>query len=157
MAKSTPATLVLTRLGVPFTLHVYDYEPGDDRVGLQAARALGEPPSRVLKTLMTLVDGGPVCVVLPSDREVGMKALAATVGGKAARMMPPTDAERATGYRVGGISPFGQRKAALTVVEAAVLLQPEVYVNGGQRGLQIRLSPTDLIAALNARTAPVSA
>ena len=86
-----------------------------------------------------------------------MKALALAAGGKAARMMPAPDAERATGYKVGGISPFGQKKAAPTFIEAAALLEPEVYVNGGQRGLQIRLAPADLVAALNARTAALSA
>ncbi len=105
---------------------------------------------------MALVDGKPVCVVLASDREVSMKALAALFGGKTAKMMPPADAERATGYKVGGISPFGQKKAAPTALDAAALSEPEVYVNGGQRGLQIRLAPGDLARALDARVAAIS-
>ena len=153
MAKTTPATTALGRTGRPFTLHAYGYDPGADRVGLQAAEALGEPPGRVLKTLMALVDDKPVCVVLPSDREVSMKALARIFGGKAARMMAPADAERMTGYRVGGISPFGQKRRVPTAVEASVTGLELVYVNGGQRGLQIRLTPNDLTAALGATVA----
>ena len=157
MSKSTPATLALTKAGVTFDLRTYDYAPGAERVGLQAAQALDEPPSRVLKTLMALLDGKPVCVILPSDREVGMKKLAAALGGKSATMMPPADAERITGYKVGGVSPFGQKKTVPTAVEAAALAEPYVYVNGGQRGLQIRLTPADLVAALGATAASIVA
>src|SRR5258708_24812795 len=107
--KSTRATQALTRLGVKFALHTYDYDPDADRIGLQAAEALGIEPQRMLKTLMAEVDGRPVCVVLPSNREVSMKKLAAAFGGKTANMMRPADAERLTGYHVGGISPFAQK------------------------------------------------
>ncbi|MDR3509806.1 MAG: Cys-tRNA(Pro) deacylase [Caulobacteraceae bacterium] len=157
MSKSTPATLALTKAGAAFTLHTYEYDPGAERIGLQAAEAIGEAPERVLKTLMTKVDGKPVCVVLPSDREVAMKKLAAAVGGKAAEMMAPADAERMTGYKVGGISPFGQKRKVPTVVEIQALDQAYVFVNGGQRGLQIRLDPNDLVQALGAGTAAVVA
>ncbi|MDB5455148.1 MAG: putative transcriptional regulator [Caulobacter sp.] len=155
MAKTTKATLALQAAGAPFTLHTYDYDPGSERVGLQAAQALGEPPSRVLKTLMALADGKPVCVVIPSDREVAMKKLAAAVGAKTAQMMPPADAERVTGYHVGGISPLGQKRTAPTLIEIEALSEPYVYVNGGQRGLQVRLAPADLRAALGAQAAPL--
>ena len=124
-------------------------------LALQAAEALGEPPSRVLKTLMALADGKPVCVVIPSDREVAMKKLAAAVGAKTAQMMPPADAERMTGYHVGGISPLGQKRAVPTLIEAAALDEPYVFVNGGQRGLQARLAPADLRAALGAQATPL--
>jgi Cys-tRNA(Pro)/Cys-tRNA(Cys) deacylase len=156
LARSTPATLALARTGRPFTLHAYAYDPGADRVGLQAAEALGEPPRRVLKTLMTLVDNKAVCVILASDREVSMKALAAAAGGKSARMMPPAEAERRTGYKVGGISPFGQKRSAPVVLDQAALEEALVYVNGGQRGLQIRLSPADLLQALEAISAAIA-
>src|ERR1700740_3073544 len=116
MSKSTPATLALAKAGVGFTLHSYVYVPGSERVGLQAAEALGEPPERVLKTLMAKVDGRPVCAVLASDRTVAMKKLAAALGGKAAEMMAPAEAERLTGYRVGGVSPFGQKRLVPTVL-----------------------------------------
>jgi hypothetical protein len=97
----------------------------------------------VLKTLMAEVDGKPVCVAVPSDREVSMKKLAAAFGGKAAKMMRPADAERLTGYHVGGISPFGQKKRVPTAIEQVVLAETSIYLNGGQRGLQIELSPGD--------------
>ncbi|HQP19986.1 MAG TPA: YbaK/EbsC family protein, partial [Phenylobacterium sp.] len=114
MAKTTPATLALQKAGVAFDLHAYDYDPDAPRVGLQAAEALGADPARVLKTLMAEVDGKPVCAVLASDQEVAMKRLAAVFGGKSAAMMKPADAERITGFKVGGVSPFGQKKRCPT-------------------------------------------
>jgi Cys-tRNA(Pro)/Cys-tRNA(Cys) deacylase len=150
MSKTTRATQALTRLGVKFALHTYDYDPDADRIGLQAAEALGVAPHRVLKTLMAEVDGKPVCVVVPSDREVSMKKLAAAFAGKAASMMRPSDAERLTGYHVGGISPFGQKKRVPTAIEAATLEETSVYLNGGQRGLQVELDPKEAVRALEA-------
>ena len=110
MSKRTRATEMLEKAALSFSVHSYDYDPNADRIGLQAAEALQQPPERVLKTLMALVDGRPVCVIVPSDHEVSMKRLAAAFGGKSAQMMKPTDAERVTGYKVGGISPFGQKR-----------------------------------------------
>ena len=110
MSKTTPATLALARAGIVFEIVAYDYDPHARRIGLQAAEAIGVLPRQVLKTLMAAVDGKPVCVVVPSDAEVSMKKLAVAFGGKSAAMMKPSDAERLTGYKVGGISPFGQRK-----------------------------------------------
>jgi Cys-tRNA(Pro)/Cys-tRNA(Cys) deacylase len=155
VSKTTRATLFLKQKGAPFTVHSYDYDPDADKVGIQAAEALGERPDRVLKTLMALVDGKPVCVVVPSDREVSMKKLAAVFGGKSAQMMKPADAERATGYVVGGISPFGQKKAVPTAIEEAALAHDLVYLNGGQRGLQVRLKPSEIAGLLGARVAPL--
>jgi Cys-tRNA(Pro)/Cys-tRNA(Cys) deacylase len=145
------------KAGVSFTVHTYDYDPTADRVGIQAAEALGEDPSRVLKTLMAEVDGKPVCVIVPSDREVSMKKLAGAFQGKSANMMKPADAERLTGFVVGGISPFGQKKQVPTAIEEEALAHETVYMNGGQRGLQVRLSPRDVVAALKAIAAPVVA
>lgn len=157
MSKTTRATQALAKAGVPFTVHTYDYDPSAEKVGMQAAAALGETPDRVLKTLMAEVDGGPVCVIVPSDCEVSMKKLASAFGGKSALMMKPADAERLTGYHVGGISPFGQRKAVPTVIEERALAHATVYINGGQRGLQVRLSPVDARNALKAVAAQVVA
>lgn len=157
MASATRATKALEAAGVAFTVHSYDYDPNADRVGLQAAEALGEAPDRVLKTLMVLLDGKPACAILPSDREVAMKKLAAALGGKSAAMMKPADAERLTGYKVGGISPFGQTKRMPVVIEAAALAHDLVYINGGQRGLQVRLAPEDAVQVLGALTAAVVA
>ncbi|MBK8958886.1 MAG: Cys-tRNA(Pro) deacylase [Proteobacteria bacterium] len=157
MASSTPATHHLRKLAIDFELLSYDYDPNADSVGLQAAEAIGESPSRVLKTLIVKVDGKPACIVLPSDREASMKKVAAAFGGKSAAMMPVADAERVTGYKVGGVSPFGQKKKLPTVVEAAALAEQRVCVNGGQRGLQVRLAPADLLAAADATAAPITA
>ncbi|MBB2751365.1 UNVERIFIED_ORG: Cys-tRNA(Pro)/Cys-tRNA(Cys) deacylase [Rhizobium aethiopicum] len=157
MSKTTRATQLLSQAGVAFTVHTYDYDPGAERVGLQAAEALGEAAHRVLKTLMAEVDGKPVCVVVPSDREVSMKKLASAFGGKSANMMKPADAERLTGYHVGGISPFGQKKTVPTAIEEAALAEPLVYINGGQRGLQVRLDPKEALKALKAIAAPLVA
>lgn len=157
MSKVTPATRALTAAGIAFTVHAYDYDPDAESIGLQAAAAFGEDPARVLKTLMAQVDGKPVCVIVPSDREVSMKRLAAAVSGKSAQMMKPPEAERVTGYKVGGISPFGQRKPVRTVIEQGALAHDLVYLNGGQRGLQVRMKPADVRDVLKAIAAHVLA
>ncbi|MHB2167174.1 Cys-tRNA(Pro) deacylase [Alsobacter sp. R-9] len=157
MMARTRATQALERLGIAHEVKTYAYDPSADRIGLQAAEALGEPPAVVLKTLMTEVDGKPACVVLASDAEVSMKRLAAALGAKGARMMKPEAAERITGYHVGGISPFGQKRVVPTVVDASALGHGHVYVNGGQRGVQIRLTPADLMRGLAAVVAPLAA
>ena len=156
MSKTTPATLALDKAGVAYTLATYDYDPNAERVGLQAAEALGVAPGEVLKTLMVQADGRPACVVLASDREASMKRLAAALGAKSAEMMKPADAERITGYRVGGVSPFGQKKAVPTVIDAAAAALPEAFVNGGQRGLQVRLAPGELVRVLAATVAAIT-
>ncbi len=157
MARTTPATRMLDKAGVRFSLHACAYDPSAGHIGLQAADALGVEPRRVLKTLMAQVDGKPVCVIAPSDREVSMKKLASAFGGKSARMMHPAAAERLTGYHVGGISPFGQRKRVPTAIEQAALAEASVFVNGGQRGLQIEVDPNDIRQALAAVAADVVA
>ncbi len=155
--SKTPATAALDAAGVAYSLATYAYDPDADRIGLQAAEALGAPASEVLKTLIVLADGKPACVVLASDREVSMKRLAAALGAKSAEMAPVPLAERATGYRVGGVSPFGQKKRLATVLDAAAAALPAAFVNGGQRGLQARLAPADLVRALDAKVAEITA
>ena len=149
MSKSTRATAALDRAGVSYTLHAYAYDPAAERIGADAAQKLGVPPATVLKTLIAQVDGRPVCVLVPSDGEVSMKRLAAA--------LPPKAAERLTGYHVGGISPFGHPRRIPTAIEAAALAQDVVFLNGGQRGLQVRLRPSDLAALLDAKVAPLLA
>jgi len=157
MSRTTPATLALSTAGVAFTLFPYDYDPDASRVGLQAAEALGKDPEQVFKTLMAEVDGKPVCVVVPSDCEVSMKKLAATFGGKSAHMMKPVDAERLTGFKVGGISPFGQRRKVPTAIDETAELFDEVLINGGQRGLLVGLAPIDAARVTDARLADLTA
>jgi Cys-tRNA(Pro)/Cys-tRNA(Cys) deacylase len=155
MAKGTPATVALTKAGIAFTLHEYDYDPNADRIGMQAAEALGVSPGRLLKTLMAKA-GDVVCVLVPSDREVNLKKLAAAAGAKTAAMLAPAEAERITGYHVGGISPFGQRKRVRVFVEADVQAFTTIIVNGGRRGLQIEIAPADLMRMLNAQAAALT-
>ena len=157
MSKTTPATLALDRAGIAYTLATYDYDPNADRIGMQAAEALGVPAAEVLKTLIVRVDGKPACVVLASDREVSMKKLAAALRAKTCEMMPPADAERITGYRVGGVSPFGQKKRLPTVLDAGAAELDEAFVNGGQRGLQVRLASAALVHLLDATVAGIAA
>ena len=156
MSNSTRATLALASEGISYNLHSYDYDPGADGVGLQAAGALGVEPGRVLKTLMVKAGRLGACVIVPSDREVKMKALAAVLGVKAAEMMKPADAERLTGFNVGGISPFGQRQAAATVFEEDALAFDRVYINAGQRGLLLSIDPADAVRVLGATVAQIS-
>ena len=132
MAKGTPATVALEKAGVAFKLHEYDYDPNAAQIGMQAAEALGVPASRLLKTLMAKAGGAVVCVLIASDREVSLKKLAAAAGAKDAAMLPAAEAERITGYHVGGISPFGQRKRARTFVDHAALGHPTIICNGGR-------------------------
>jgi Cys-tRNA(Pro)/Cys-tRNA(Cys) deacylase len=156
MPGSTRATLLLSNLGVSFALHTYGYDPRAERIGPQAADALGVEARRVLKTLMAEVDGKPVCVIVPSDREVSKKKLAGAFHGKAAKMMPAADAERLTGYHVGGISPFAQKKRVPAAIEETTLIEASVFINGGQRGLQIELAPDDARWVLEATVAALA-
>ena len=157
MAKSTPATIALANAGVAFTLHEYAYDPKVERIGMQAAEALGVSPARLLKTLMAKAGNAVVCVLVPSDREVSLKRLATAAGAKDAAMLPAQEAERITGYHVGGISPFGQKKRVRTFVAQSALAHETVIVNGGRRGLQIELAPADLMKVLGATSAELVA
>jgi Cys-tRNA(Pro)/Cys-tRNA(Cys) deacylase len=117
MSKATRATQALAKAGVSFTTHSYAYDPDAESIGMAAAAALGADPGRVLKTLMVLLDGKPACVIAPSDHEVSMKKLAAALKGKSAAMMKVPDAERISGYKVGGVSPFGQTRRVPVAIE----------------------------------------
>ena len=139
------------------TLHPYDYDPHADAVGLAAARALGLDPGLTLKTLMVEVDGKPACCVIPSDRKLSMKKVAAAFGGKTAALMDPVKAEKLTGYHVGGISPFGQKRAVPTVLEVSVCGAETVWINAGARGLLLGISPAAALKAGNARASPLIA
>jgi Cys-tRNA(Pro)/Cys-tRNA(Cys) deacylase len=157
MAKGTPATVALANAGITFKLHEYDYDPNAARIGMQAAEALGVSPARLLKTLMAKAGNATVCVLAPSDSEVSLKKLAAAAGTKDAAMLAPAEAERITGYHVGGISPFGQKKRARVFVAQSALAHPSIIVNGGRRGLQIEIAPADLVRVLDATAAELSA
>ena len=139
----------------PIKLYEYDYDPNAESIGMQAAQALGIEPARLLKTLMARAGDAVVCVLAPSDREVNLKKLAHAAGAKSAAMLGAADAERITGYHVGGISPFGQKKRVRVFIERSALAFPHVVVNGGRRGLQVELTPDDLIRVLGATAAEI--
>lgn len=155
MAKSTPATLALEKARVVFQLHEYEYDPNAERIGMQAAEALGIEPQRLLKTLMAKAGDTIVCVLAPSDREVNLKKLAAAAKAKSAAMLGAAEAERITGYHVGGISPFGQKKRVPVFIEQSATAFERIVMNGGRRGLQVELAPADAVRVLNATVAEI--
>jgi Cys-tRNA(Pro)/Cys-tRNA(Cys) deacylase len=147
---------VLVRAKVPHTLHSYDPEhPSDQGHGDAAVAALGADPRQVFKTLVARVDGALTVALVPVSGTLDLKALAAAVGGRKAVMAEPADAERTTGYVLGGISPLGQRKALPTVVDASAMDFGTVMVSAGRRGLQVELAPADLVRLTKAGTAPI--
>ncbi|MBX6743251.1 MAG: Cys-tRNA(Pro) deacylase [Acetobacteraceae bacterium] len=157
-SRITPAVRAAEAASLRFRLLEYAYDPTAEAVGLQAAEALGIEPARVFKTLVAALDTGElVCALVPSDARLSLKALAAAAGAKRAELADPAKAERATGYVIGGISPFGQRRRLRMFVDASASQHAEMVVNGGRRGLQIALAPADLVAALGARLCPLRA
>ena len=138
MAKATPATLASGKAGVAFKLLSNTTTTRMPRASACRRReALGIEPARLLKTLMAKAGNEVVCVLAPSDREVNLKKLAQAAGAKSAAMLGAADAERITGYHVGGISPFGQKKRVRVFIEQSALAFPRIVVNGGRRGLQV--------------------
>jgi Cys-tRNA(Pro)/Cys-tRNA(Cys) deacylase len=146
----------LEAAGVPFTLHEYRHDPGAAEFGEEAANALGLDPDRVFKTLLVTADSGPAVAIVPVKHRLSPKAVAAALGAKRVELSAPSDAQRVTGYVVGGISPFGQRRALPTVIDETCELYESVYVSGGRRGLEVCVSPADLIRLLDAATAPIA-
>ncbi len=160
MARSTPsgtpALVALQRAGIEHEVHAYDHDPARADFGQEAVDALGLDADAVFKTLLADVDGSHVVAIVPVTGKLDLKALAASRGGKRARMMEVAAAERVTGYVAGGISPLGQRTTLPTVLDASAMGQPVVYVSGGRRGLDIGLAPEDLVRMTNAHVAPIS-
>jgi Cys-tRNA(Pro)/Cys-tRNA(Cys) deacylase len=155
-AASTPALVALANAGVPHTLRPYEHDPDSGLgFGAEVARALGADPGAVFKTLLAAVDGDLVVAVVPVSGTLDLKALASAVGGKKASMADRTAAERATGYVVGGISPFGQRTRLRTVVDGSALGRATVIVSAGRRGLQVEVAPSDLVGLTGATTADI--
>jgi Cys-tRNA(Pro)/Cys-tRNA(Cys) deacylase len=140
---------------VAFTVHEYTHDPGAASYGLEAAEQLGLDPRAVFKTLLADVDGALAVAVVPVAGQLDLKALAGVLGGKRARMADPAAAERSSGYVVGGISPFGQKRPLPTVLDEEALTLPRIYVSGGKRGLDLGVDPADLVRVLTARTGPV--
>ena len=154
-AGGTPATVALISAGIAFTEHAYEHDPSAASYGLEAADVLGLDPRQVLKTLLTTVDGRLVVGIVPVAGQLDLKAVAAAVGGKRATMADPAVAERATGYVVGGISPVGQKRSHPTMLDETAMDFATVYVSGGRRGLDLGLSPQDLVRVTGAVVARI--
>ena len=156
-AAGTPATALLTAQKVEHTLHPYDVSPDAPNYGALVAEAIGIGPERVFKTLIADVDGALVVGVVPVTGDLDLKALAQAVGGKRATLADRAAAERSSGYVRGGISPLGQRKKLPTVIDDSAPGLERMFVSAGRRGLQVGLTPADLIRLTQAITAPIRA
>jgi Cys-tRNA(Pro) deacylase len=144
----TPAQALLRQRGIAFSEHTYKYvDHGGTAV---PAQALGVPEHHIVKTLvMEDEERKPLIVLMHGDRTVSTKNLARQAGRKSIEPCAPEVAQRHTGYPVGGTSPFGTRKALPVYVERTILALPEIYINGGRRGLLLKIRSADLGAALS--------
>ena len=149
----TPAVEAAKRAGIEFRLHEYEgVEVGEGDYAVAVAAAVGRPPQQLFKTLVASVDGRLEVFVVPADRQLDLRAV-----GKRTALAAHADAERATGYVVGGISPLGQRRRLPTTVDESALAWETVLVSAGRRGLQIELAPGDLVQLTSANVAAVAA
>ena len=154
----TPAIKTAEKARIVFTVHDYEHDPNADSYGLEAAAALGVDETRVFKTLLVSLQGGtaPLAVgIVPVESQLDLKAIAAAAGAKKAGMADPKQAERVTGYVVGGISPLGQKKSLPTIIDTSATEFDTVYVSAGRRGLEIELAPNDLQALCTATLANI--
>lgn len=152
----TPAITVAQRAGINFLVQEYSHDAAAESYGLEAAEKLGADPGRVFKTLIASVDDAMVMAVVPVERSLDLKALASVSGGKRATMADPRLAERATGYVTGGISPLGQRRRMRAVVDASASHWDQILVSAGRRGMELELSPGDLVRLLDAVVAAIA-
>ena len=157
-ATSTRATKALDALGVEYQIHTYevDTEVGGG-YGEAVAAAIGMPAERVFKTLVAEADGQGVVAIIPVSMRLSTKSLAKAAGTKRCALAAPEVAERLTGYVVGGVSPFGQRRQLPTFIDDSVSAYPRVAVSGGRRGLQLEVSPYDLLAVTDGTLAELTA
>jgi len=155
-AGGTPATVALTKAGVPFTLHPYEHHDDTTAYGDEAAAQLGVDRDRIFKTLVADVAGRLTVAVVPVAHQLDLKALARACDAKKAEMADPAAAQRSSGYVVGGISPIGQRTTLPTVVDTSAAGFETIFVSAGRRGLQVELAPADLVAVTRAISAPIA-
>ncbi len=146
----TPAIALAKKAGIAFRTHQYDHDPDHPSYGEEAAEKLGVDPARVYKTLVISLDGRRLAVaVVPVSSLLDLKAAAKAFGAKRALMAQAGEAERATGYVVGGVSPLGQKRRLPTLVDETARGWETLYVSAGRRGLEIELSPADLCRLLD--------
>jgi len=159
MKGATPAIVMLERSGVEFAIHAFDHElvhAEELGYGKAAAHALGVDESRVFKTLLAQTEKSAVVAIVPVSSQLSLKSLALVLGVKRCEMVLATDAQRITGYVVGGISPFGQKKKLFTVVDASATEHQTIFVSGGRRGLDLEVAPSDLIRVLDAKSGAIA-
>jgi Cys-tRNA(Pro)/Cys-tRNA(Cys) deacylase len=155
--KGTPAVALLVKHKINHQIHTYEHDPRAESYGGEAAEVLGIDPQRVFKTLVAEVDGKLTIGVVPVTGQLDLKALAAAVGGKRAKMADVDAAQRATGYVLGGISPLGQRSRLRVVIDSSAENFSTMYCSAGRRGLEMELAPADLIELATATVAPIQA
>jgi Cys-tRNA(Pro)/Cys-tRNA(Cys) deacylase len=149
----TPAVEAAKRAGIVYTLHEYDgVEVRDGDYAVAVADALARPAGQLFKTLVASIDGKLAVFIVPADKQLDLRAV-----GKRAAMADRAEAERATGYVVGGISPLGQRRRLPATLDESALEWETILVSAGRRGLQIELAPADLVALIEARVAAIAA
>lgn len=147
----TPAIRKLEQLKIAFRLHEYHHDETAEAFGLEAAAKLNLPPERVFKTLVVSADKKLAFAIIPVAEKLSLKKIAAALGAKSATMADPAEAERATGYVVGGISPLGGRKRMPAILDQSALTFDTIYLSAGRRGLQLELKPSDLLRAAEAK------
>lgn len=154
---ATPATTFLRAKKIAFDLLEYAHDPRAEGYGLEAAEKLGLDPDGVFKTLV-VCDGAKAhaLALVPVARKLGLPLAAKALGWKRAEMGDKADAQRLTGYVLGGISPFGTKRPLPVVADETLLLSERICVSGGRRGLEIRIAPADLVAALGAVVADIA-
>lgn len=153
----TPAVNIVKKAKVAYRLHHYEHSPSSTSYGEEAAARLGVSDARIFKTLMVSLDNRSLAVsIVPVSGQLNLKACAKSMGSKRAVMAEPKEAERATGYVLGGISPLGQRKQLKTVIDSSAREYETIYISAGRRGLQIELSSGDLARLTRATFAPIA-
>jgi Cys-tRNA(Pro)/Cys-tRNA(Cys) deacylase len=155
-AAVTPAVKALESAGVAFSVHEYEHDPGVRGFGLEAAEVLALDPDQVFKTLVVTADGDPSVAIVPVSCQLALKAVGTALGRKRIEMCDPSVAQRVTGYVLGGISPFGQRRLLPTVIDETCELFDTIYVSGGRRGLDLGVAPGDLVRVLGAVVADIA-
>jgi Cys-tRNA(Pro)/Cys-tRNA(Cys) deacylase len=161
-AQGTRAIDMARRAGITYRVHEYAHDArstldkGGRGYALEAVDALGIDPARVFKTIVVNADGRLGLCVVPADAEVDLKAVAGALGTRRAVVAPAAEAEKATGYVLGGISPLGTRRPLAVVVDTSALEFPTIHVSAGRRGLEIELAAADLCALVQGSFAPVA-